>query len=170
MINVNRKIHSIILVLCFLFVGCNATERPETSTVEEDAMGATIYTEETLQVGTETFFESASPEGRYTVVFEDDGQTGYFYALDMDKEGNPIVEALHIYNVASVVDKDISSTLQIVWSADGLKSMLLINDYPHAVFDFEANRGYCRSGFPPPNEEWTQYDNEWDDSALELFK
>lgn len=70
----------------------------------------------------------------------------------------------------TLVDKDVPSTVQIMWSEDGLKGMLLINDYPHAVFDFEAKRGYCRTGFSPPNKEWAQYGNEWDDSAQELFK
>ena len=130
-----------------------------------------IYVEETLHVGTETFFvESVSPQGRYAVVFEDDGATGYYYALDTRKEGNPIVDALHIYDVESIVDRETPSTLQIVWSADGLKSALVINDYPHAVFDFEARRGYCHSGFPPPDKRWTQCGHEWDDAALELFK
>lgn len=133
-------------------------------------MEAAIYVEETLNIGTDTYIDSMSPIGRYGVVFEDDIRTGYFYALDMEKEDNPIVEALHIYNVDSVVDKDMPSTVHIVWSADGMKSMLLINNYPHAIFDFEAKRGYCRLGFPPPNTEWTQYDNEWDDAALELFE
>ncbi|MDY7042351.1 MAG: DUF2251 domain-containing protein [Chloroflexota bacterium] len=133
-------------------------------------MKSAIYAEGTLNVGTETYIDGMSPKGRYDVVFEDDGQTGYFYALDTSKADNPLVEALHIYNVDSVMDKDVPSTVQIVWSGDGLKAMLLINDYPHAVFDFEAKRGYCRSGFPPPNKEWSQYGNKWDDSALGLFK
>jgi len=79
-------------------------------------MGAAIHVEETLHVGTETFVESVSPRGRYALVFEDDGATGYYYALDTNKEGNPIVDALHIYDVASVVDRKTPSTLQIVWS------------------------------------------------------
>lgn len=138
-------------------------------------MGSAIIVEETLNVGTETYIDSMSPRGRYGVVFEDDGQTGYFYALDMGIErtpvaDNPIVEALHIYNVESVLDRDDPSIVQVMWSEDGLKAMLLINDHPHAVFDFEAKRGYCRTGFPPPNKEWTQHDNKWDDSALWLFK
>ena len=43
---------------------------------------------------------------------------------------------MHIYNVASVTDKDKASTVRIGWTADGCKVVLLINDYPHAVFDF----------------------------------
>jgi len=133
-------------------------------------MGSAIYAEETLNVGTETVIDSMSPAGRYAVVFEDDGETGYFYALDTSKGDDPIVDARHIYNVDSVADKDIPSTVQIVWSTDGLKAALVINRYPHAVFDFEAKRGYCRTGFPQLHKEWSQYDSRWDDSALELFR
>jgi hypothetical protein len=135
-------------------------------------MPATICLEETLNVGSDTYFESVSPQGRYGVVFEDNKDTGYFYALDMNRNGqeNPILDALHIVNVQSVVDRDIPSTLQIAWSDDGLKAALIINKYLHAVFDFEAKRGYCRSSFPPPDERWTEHGHQWDDSVMELFK
>jgi len=46
-----------------------------------------------------------------------------------------------------------------VWSHDGLIASLLINNYCHAIFDFEKNAGYCRNGFPVSNTEWTQIKN-----------
>jgi len=153
-----------------LLIGCGATEQPQPTGAEEKDMGSAIYAGETLNVGTETVIDSMSPAGRYGVVFEDDSETGYFYALDTSKGDDPIVDALHIYNVGSVADKDVPSTVQIVWSADGLKAALVINRYPHAVFDFEAKRGYCRTGVAQPSKEWTRYDSRCDDSALELFK
>jgi hypothetical protein len=127
---------------------------------ERDIMRSAVYAEKTLHVGTATLVDSLSPQGGYAVAFEDDSVTGFFYALDTSKKENPILDALHIYNVESVVDREVASTLQIVWSTDGLKAALVINDYPHAVFDFEARRGYCRSGFPPPDKRWTQYGHE----------
>lgn len=60
--------------------------------------------------------------------------------------------------------------MQLAWSADGLKAAVLINGWPHAVFDFEGRRGYCRTGFPPPNPNWTGHDHAWDDRAVELFR
>jgi len=60
--------------------------------------------------------------------------------------------------------------VQLVWSQDGLKAALLVNRYPHAVFDFAARRGYCRTGFPPPVSDWSGHDHAWDDRVLELFK
>jgi len=130
---------------------------------------AMIYAEAEYTVGTETTLESASPKNNYLVVFEDDGETGYFYGLDTLREGNPILDALHIYNVANVTDKDNPSVAQIVWSGDGGKALLLINDYPHAAFDFAAKRGYCRTNFPPPDTSWTEHGHEWNDEVLSLF-
>jgi len=123
-----------------------------------------------LQVGIATTLEGRSPLRQLSTVFEDDGQTGYFYALDLEKEGNPIVDAMQIYNVSSVIDKDRPSRVQIFWSSDGLKSALLINGYAHALFDFECRRGYCRTNFPTPNAAWSEFDHRWSDDALELLR
>ena len=96
-------------------------------------------------------------------------QTGFFYALDTTLGENPIVDAVHIYNVEAVTDKHRASKVQIVWSEDDRKLALLINGYPHAVFDFAAKRGYCRSGFPPPSGDWSTHGHAWDDATLKLF-
>src|SRR5262245_5944397 len=106
-------------------------------------MAAELVAEETLKVGQPYVLEGPSPAGRYLVIFEDDGTTGYFFALDRTKVAKPICDALHIYNVEAVADRDQPSVFQIAWSQDGLKACLIINDDPHAVFDFEAQRGYC---------------------------
>jgi len=134
-------------------------------------MSSTIEAEGTICVGQEITIASASPITKYAVVFEDDGETGYFYALDTSQENSPILDASHIYNVSNVVDKDKPSLVQIVWSEDGLKAALWINDYPHAVFDFAAKRGYCRTNFPDfrSSNEWSSFSKEWSDAALELF-
>lgn len=131
---------------------------------------AMICVERAIMVGVKAVVESASPEGSFAVVFDDDGDTGYFYALDLARMGNPILDAVHIYEVERVPDKHVPYTIQIVWSGDGKKSLLMINDYPHAVFDFETKRGYCRSGFPPPSTDWTKHDHQWDEKVLELFE
>jgi hypothetical protein len=46
-------------------------------------------------------------------VFEDDGQAGYLYALDMSAAGNPMQDALHIYNVMQIADREIPSVVMI---------------------------------------------------------
>src|ERR1051326_4312493 len=101
-----------------------------------------------LHVGKKEFFAQDSPSGRFGAVFEDNGETGYFYAWEFGRKPNEIVDAVQIYNVANVTDAHRPSELEIIWSSDGSKCVLLINNYPHAVFDFVGRRGYCRTNFP----------------------
>ena len=130
-------------------------------------MKGVIALDEELEIGKPEIFDSRSATSSFAVFFEDDGETGYFYALDMDSQMS-ILDAVHIYNVANIIDKDRPSKVQIAWSNDGLKSALLINDYVHAVFDFSANRGYCRTGFPQ-FKDWSKEGHEWTDEAFNLF-
>jgi hypothetical protein len=130
-------------------------------------LAASAATKQMLNVGVASVVQSDSPNGRYRAVFEDDGDTGYFYALDSEKADNPIADALHIYDVQSVADKDRPSELQIVWSQDATKVALLINAFPHAVFNFEDGIGCCRSGFPPPADNSRSH--EWDESQMAHF-
>ena len=130
-------------------------------------MSVNGVTKQQITVGTEEFVESAAPDGSFVVVFEDDGDTGYFYALDQSQLGQSIQDAMHIYNAANVTDKHLPSVIELGWSPDNCKVVLLINDYAHAIFDFSAKRGYCRTGFPPPSKNWHGHD--WDDSAFKLF-
>lgn len=129
-----------------------------------------LVAQETITIGEEITIFGESPQRRFATVFEDNGKTGYFYALDADKADNQICDAVHIYNVKNIADKDIPSKIEILWSQDGLKSVILINDYPHAVFDFAEKRGYCRTNFPPSDKNWTKFEHEWTDEALELFR
>ena len=134
-------------------------------------MSSTIGAEETIHVGEEITISSNSPVTEFAVVFEDDGETGYFYAVDKSKE-TLIVDALHIYDVSNVIDKAKPSLMQIVWTEDGFKAGLWINQYPHAVVDFASNRSYCRTNFPnflSPGEDWASFSKEWSDEVLDSF-
>jgi hypothetical protein len=115
-----------------------------------------IYEEQTFIVGQDTFIDSTAENGN-AVVFEDDEETGYFYAVDHDG-GLNILDALHIYNVTDVIDKDKPSTIRVLWTLNCTKAILSINGRFHAIFDFEAKAGYCRNGFPASNSSWTQID------------
>lgn len=122
-----------------------------------------------LQVGTPSVFEARSPDGRLAVVFEDDGDTGYLYALDFSaKDKNPIQEAMSVYDVKNVTDRAKPSEVVLVWTADSGQAALFINSYPHAVFDFAKKRGYCRTNFPKPGR-WGK-DFKWDDTAIDAFR
>jgi hypothetical protein len=124
--------------------------------------------------GITVVFAAESPTEHFSTVFEDDGETGYFYAHDRRTEEGQILDAVHIYNVSAVLDRQIESVAEIVWSDDGLKSALLINDYPHAVFDFAAKRGYCRNDFPNfrpvVHGEWDTRTHQWDDAVMQFLQ
>jgi hypothetical protein len=122
-----------------------------------------------LEVGKPDAFEARSPDGRYSIVFEDDGDTGFLYALDYSKkEKNPIQEAMSIYDVKSVADRAKPSEVVLIWTADSRRAALFINSYPHAVFDFEKKRGYCRRDFPKPGKWGTDF--KWDEAAIDAFR
>ena len=128
--------------------------------------------------GEDLFAESFSPESPYGVVFEDDGQTAYFYAVEKDKEGTGlrVLDALHILETGiepeegeeapePITDVPAAAAqkpakLQIVWSRDWMKSALVIDGLCHALFDFIAHGGHNINEFPPPNELWTQGDRK----------
>lgn len=114
--------------------------------------------------------ESDALEGTHSAFFEDDGETGYFYACDDAREDFPILDAVFIYNVKDVKDRDRASEIMIYWSNTHDKCALVINGYPHAAFDFEARRGFCRADFPNfkegSNDLWPQQDHSWSDGAV----
>ena len=62
--------------------------------------------EHEFQVGKDAFVAQDSPTGRFSAFLEDDGERGYFYAVDAKRSDNTILDAVHIYNVANVVDRD----------------------------------------------------------------
>ena len=103
--------------------------------------------------GIATWIASDSPTSSFSGIFEDDGDTGYFYAYDRSP-GAGILDAVHIYSAANVADRDRDSDVLLLWSSDGLKVGLLINDHLHAVIDFESRLAYGRSNSPPPRGAW----------------
>src|ERR1700751_4981145 len=96
--------------------------------------------EQTFKPGDRTSFGSDSITHPHSAFFEDDGETGYFYAMDLTRSADMIVDAVHIYNVSNVSDRERDSSVSIVWSADGTQCALLINGQAHAAFDFVAKR------------------------------
>lgn len=114
-----------------------------------------IYEEQTFNIGEDTFVDSTA-ENNNAVVFEDNCETGYFYAIDRNNKGLKVLDGLHIYNVENVKDKDKPSVVKILWTQDLTKAFLSINDYYHAVFDFQSHAGYCRNGFPETDNQWTK--------------
>jgi hypothetical protein len=168
-----------MILAVLVVIGCNNDSPTQTQTRPDPSattsstndmpprLAASAVTKETLNVGVETVVQSDSSIGRYQAVFEDDGETGYFYALDTENAANPIIDALHIYNVDAVTDRDKPSEVHIIWSPDGRKVALFINSYPHSVYNFADGVGCCRSGFPPPADKTATH--EWDETQMAHF-
>ncbi len=118
-----------------------------------------------LVIGEKRVIEAPAPDGPFVVAFEDDGETGYFYACE---KGAPtfIQDAVHIYNVAQSGHMA-PMGLDIFWSSDHHVAALFIERVAHAVFDFGGKRGWCRSAFPAPAPDWNGH--EWDEACLELL-
>ena len=132
-----------------------------------------LLKEEAFVIGEDTFVESSASENNYAVVFEDDTETGYFYALEIDKNSGEqkILDALHIYESTTTPARGKAGSIKIIWSTDWQRCALILNNYCHAIFDFENHGGYNRDGFPPPNEIWTKGERELTDGmVIELFK
>jgi len=122
----------------------------------------------------------------WTVVFEDEGVAGYFYACDrsQEKHENSILDAMLIYNVSALAKSDSTTPnsttpireriATVEWSRDGLKAVLYLDGTPQALYDFEARAGYCRMNFPNFLEEkgdtWRKSTHAWSEEALRNFE
>jgi hypothetical protein len=131
-------------------------------------MNGYLMQQQTFVAGEDTFIESLSLENKYGVVFEDDQETGYFYAIEIDPETKQqrILDALHIYETDDGKEKKQSSLL-IIWSKDWLKCALVIDDECHAIFDFKNQGGYNINEFPPPNAFWTKQERKLTDEIIQ---
>lgn len=132
-------------------------------------MNGYLMQERQWTAGEDLFVESFSPENKYGVVFEDDGEAAYFYAVEKDKEGAGlrVLDALHINETGGEEEEGSPtaapgppSKLLIVWSKDWSKCALVIAGLCHAIFDFKEQSGYNINEFPPPNEFWTKGDRK----------
>lgn len=86
----------------------------------------------------------------YGAVFEDDGDTGYFYLLDEDG----VIDALHIYNADEIADRDIPANIVILANESCTIFALAINDVIFAIFDTEKKFGKNLSAFPEVVSDW----------------
>jgi len=130
-----------------------------------------LLKEQAFMIGEECFVDSISSENSFAVVFEDDGETGYFYAMELDEKTGEqhILDAVHIYEVNEIAPEHRSGILKIIWYTDWLKCALLLNNYCYAIFDFENHGGYNRNAFPPPNEIWTRGERMLTDEMVNRF-
>jgi hypothetical protein len=119
--------------------------------------------QESIRVGRQATIESRSPAGN-GIVFEDDGDTGYAYVVDMSGDEPHILDALHIYDAGAVSDADEEHELAIVWSDDGMHAAVFLNRYAHAMAGFEPPLAMCADDFPPPSDFVESH--AWDEAAF----
>ncbi|QHS09357.1 DUF2251 domain-containing protein [Sinimarinibacterium sp. NLF-5-8] len=130
-------------------------------------MPALLVAEQLITPGQARVIDARSPFAPLATRFEDDGHTAYFYALDFEDEGGfAVADSMLIYNVRALQMPHQPAKLQIIWSTDGRMSGLFIDDYAHAIFDFNRKRGYCRSNFPHAGEVWSVDGHDWREPAL----
>jgi hypothetical protein len=129
------------------------------------------------------FLSSDSPAVPWTVVFEDEGIAGYFYACDRSQQTQEesILDAMLIYNVGALAASDAElkrpvaeRIASVEWSRDGQKAVLYLDGTAQALFDFAARCGYCRMDFPnflaDQGDSWRKSSHAWSDSALQQFE
>ena len=97
------------------------------------------------------FLSSNSPSPPWTAVFEDEGSGRLFLRLRPlagDAHEHSIMDAMLIYNVASLDDSDRERIASIQWSRDGMRCVLYLDGAAQAMCDFAAKLSFCRSNFP----------------------
>lgn len=131
-------------------------------------MNGYLMLEQKWTPGEDLFVENFASEGRYGVVFEDDGEAAYFYAVEKGGNGGElsILDALHIHEGGEGGKEGGAKPLLIIWARDWMKCALVIDGYCHALFDFEAHGGYNINEFPPPNAIWTKGDRKLTDELI----
>jgi hypothetical protein len=129
------------------------------------------------------FLSVDSPTVPWTVVFEDEGIAGYFYACDRSQteHEHSILDAMLIYNVSALAKSDAElerpepeRIATVEWSRDGFQAVLYLDGSPQALFDFQAHCGYCRMDFPnfmaEQGDTWRKSTHAWSDAVLQRFE
>ena len=123
----------------------------------------------TFRVGVPGVITATAPNGPFGVVFEDDGETGYVYGVRRRWwRRSAILDALHLYNVEAVKNREEAHELEVHWSSDGARAAITLNGHPHAAFAFAEQRAACMNAFPPPSP-WCRSSHEWDPSLIEFL-
>ena len=122
------------------------------------------------------FLSVNSPTVPWTVVFEDEGIAGYFYACDRSQQTQEesILDAMLIYNVGALQNPEAERLAAVQWSKDGMQAVLYLDGTAQALFDFTLRTGYCRMDFPnflgTEHDTWQKATHAWSDSALQRFE
>ncbi len=122
------------------------------------------------------FISSNSTAVPWTVVFEDEGVAGYFYACDRSQQTQEesILDGMLIYTVSALKDAGTERLASVEWSKDGMQAVLYLDGTAQALIDFAVRRGYCRMDFPnylgEQGDVWDRTSHAWSDAALQRFE
>lgn len=96
------------------------------------------------KIGNKAQLQALFEVSDYGAVFEDDGETGYFYLVDT----NWVLDALHIYDAMDIQEADIPFDIKILSDENLTIFALSINDTIHALFDRNVKFWKNRNAFP----------------------
>ncbi len=97
----------------------------------------------------------------YAVVLDDDGETGFLYAVTEDF--GEVLDALHLYSSDSPGRLELNEKVYIIWSPLLSKAGLYYHGAFQAVIDFKNAAACCRAGLPPPEPSgWCRSSHHWD--------
>ena len=122
------------------------------------------------------FLASNSPAVPWTVVFEDEGVAGYFYACDRSRETQEesILDGMLVYNVGALKEVERERLAAVEWSKDGMQAVLYLDGMAQALYDFAGRSGFCRMNFPnylgEQGDAWNKTTHVWSDAALARFE
>lgn len=120
------------------------------------------------------FLSSNSTAVPWTVVFEDEGPAGYFYACDRSQQSQEasILDAMLIYNTSSLQEPESERLAAVEWSRDGQQAVLYLDGTAQGIFDFAQRTGSCRMDFPNylADDGWRRTSHAWSDAALQRFE
>jgi hypothetical protein len=124
----------------------------------------------------DAFLSSNSQRGPWTVVFEDEGVAAYCYACDRSHETQEaaIMDAMLVYNVSALEDRERERLAAVQWSGDGWRAVLYLDGVAQALIDFQIRQSFCRTNFPNFMEDagsrWRTASHAWDPARLEQFE
>jgi hypothetical protein len=103
---------------------------------------------------------SASPNGEWMIIFEDNKETGYMYLCKLDATGviEKIVNHLWVYSkIVPAIEE--YEEVDILWSHDSSRTALEIDGNFYGIMDLESNRKIATTiedniMIPIPREIW----------------
>ncbi len=122
------------------------------------------------------FLSVNSPTVPWTVVFEDEGPAGYFYACDRSQttQEDSILDAMLLYNVGALANPENERLAAVEWSRNGLEAVLYLDGTAQALYNFAARTGHSRMDFPnflgAQGDQWNRSTHAWSDDALQRFE